>query len=148
MSKKRFIIIALFIACPWALLGTTYIRHDGLWWQRTSGPSRVTFIEGVIHGYIEGYEIGYSGGQVSAAQTHRTKPTEIPESAGFSNNYGFYTQQVTDFYRMNPDLLDETIASLLTNFSDSNRISVSELAGYMRDIKAFKQLDKQHAEGK
>lgn len=148
MSKTRFLILALFVACPWALLGTDYVVHDGHWWQRPTressmhGLARVIFIEGVIHGYIEGYEIGYSGGRVSAARTIRAEPTEIPESASFSENYGFYTQQVTDFYRMNPDLSDETIASLITNFSDSNRISVSELAGYIREIRAFKELNR------
>jgi hypothetical protein len=125
-----------FLLSDSAVSATDYVTFDGTWWTSLAYDQQVDAIRALLAGYVTGYESGY----IHAASNdnlmyHSTRSaaqlTGDPEShSAFSNNFGTYQQEVTDFYSTHQGSMDVLVADVVSCLADKPQFSCDQVAKY------------------
>jgi hypothetical protein len=106
-----FALLVGFVAS--SALADDDLRPNGIWWFEMSSTAQLA----AVIGAISAYEEAYAAGQLSMP-VDKSKGYPYPRSPGFPHTYGYYSEAVTDFYTLHPDLKLRELGVVLECLSD------------------------------
>lgn len=117
------VILASFSTGP-AMGATPTISLDGYWWKKLSVVEKVRSVQGLIEGYQSGWVDGW-GSRSIPDKSYALQVAKDPKLKDFyanvfnkgfpvfSNPFGVYVDEITDFYLMHPKRKKTNVGSVM-----------------------------------